>query len=98
MQVLASLWELYNKHVSEGNPAVTDGEQTLWAPSEMRKGGNAAERFPCCDADCTPKPYCCSCPTGVAGKAPPATEQHVQGTMDTQWIKETFQQDDDFGI
>ena len=42
-QVLASLWALYNTHVSEGNPAVTDGEQTLWAPSETRKGGNAAE-------------------------------------------------------
>ena len=55
--ILQSLWALYNKHVAHGNPAITDGEQTLWAPAEMRKGSNAAARFPCCSADCSPKPY-----------------------------------------
>ena len=96
--ILASLWDLYNKHVVHGNPAITDGESTLWAPAEMRKGSNAAERFPCCDPNCTPKPYCCSCAEGQEAAAPPTEEQHAQGVVDEQWVRETFQQDGDWGM
>jgi hypothetical protein len=92
--VLASLWALYNKHVSQGNPAVTDGERTVWAPSEIHKGGNAAERFPCCDPSCSPKPYCCSCKAaGNRGTPAPTKEQHTKGEQDAMWFQETFQQD-----
>ena len=75
--ILTALWQLYNVSNCRGE----DGCD-LWGASEIGRGGNAAERFPCCDPGCSPKPYCCKCAPGETGPEPPTTEQHIVGCAD----------------
>lgn len=63
--VLANLTALF---------AASAADAALWAPSQIRRGGDAATRFPCCSPSCTPKPYCCKCAAGIAGPPPPTSE------------------------